>query len=355
MNESPVIEAAGLRKEYGSVRALDGLDLSVDHGEVHGFLGPNGAGKSTTIRILLGLTRASGGSVRLLDGDTWRDAASLHRRVASVPGDVSVWPNLSGGEAIDLLARLRGAARSDQVFQSERARLCRVFDFDPRKKGRAYSKGNWQKIALIAAFAIPAEVYILDEPTSGLDPLMEAAFREEIARVRSNGSAVLLSSHILSEVEQLCDRVSIIRSGRVVDHGTLQELRRLSASEVSFTVPSNGEPPTFRGLAGAQRLDQDRGRERFVVPTDEVPAILPELTRIGATDLQITPPTLESMFLHLYADDLSTGSNSGATRPGHFGSDPGRGANIDSAPGPAATGSDRRRRASRRHAADGAP
>ncbi|HWI30288.1 MAG TPA: ABC transporter ATP-binding protein, partial [Microbacterium sp.] len=229
-----VIHTAGLVKRYGHVRALDGLDLEVAEGQVHGFLGPNGAGKSTTIRILLGLARATAGEASVFGSQPWRDAVTLHRRIASVPGDVSVWPNLSGGEAIDFLSRLRGASRRDPAYRDEKARLMEAFQFDPRKKGRAYSKGNRQKVALIAAFAVPADLYILDEPTSGLDPLMEVMFRSEIARVRAAGATVLLSSHILSEVEQLCDRVSIIRAGRIVESGTLPELRHLTRTEVSF-------------------------------------------------------------------------------------------------------------------------
>jgi ABC-2 type transport system ATP-binding protein len=207
-----VITTESLRKQYGRAAALDGLDLEVAPGEIHGFLGPNGAGKSTTIRILLGLVRASAGRATVLGGDPWKDAARLHRRIASVPGDVSVWPNLSGGETIDLLARLRRGRDAERVaYRRERERLLEVFELDPRKKGRAYSKGNRQKVALVAAFAVPAELYILDEPTSGLDPLIELVFQRELARVRETGAAVLLSSHILSEVEQLCDRMSIIR------------------------------------------------------------------------------------------------------------------------------------------------
>src|SRR6266581_4774334 len=217
------IEVAGLVKNYGQTRALDGLDLTVAHGEVHGFLGPNGAGKSTTIRVLLGLLRADSGTARLLGGDPWREATTLHRRLAYVPGDVTLWPNLSGGEVIDLLGRLRGG-----LDAGRRAELLGRFELDPRKKGRAYSKGNRQKVALVAALASDAELLILDEPTSGLDPLMEEAFRECVAEERARGRTVLFSSHILSEVEALCDRVTIIRSGRTVETGTLAELRHLT-------------------------------------------------------------------------------------------------------------------------------
>src|ERR1700742_3467723 len=213
------IAVAGLVKTFGQTRALDGLDLSVNTGEVHGFLGPNGAGKSTTIRVLLGLLRADGGSVRLLGGDPWHDAVALHRRLAYVPGDVNLWPNLTGGEAIDLLGRLRGG-----LDPRRRAELLERFELDPTKKGRAYSKGNRQKVALVAALASDAELLVLDEPTSGLDPLKEATFQACIQDERSSGRTVLLSSHILSEVEALCDRVTIIRNGRTVESGTLADL-----------------------------------------------------------------------------------------------------------------------------------
>src|SRR5207302_6819111 len=200
---SAAISVSGLRKSFGRVRALDGLDLSVETGEVHGFLGPNGSGKSTTIRILLGLLRADGGSAEVLGGDPWRDVTSLHSRLAYVPGDVTLWPNLTGGEVIDLLGRLRGG-----LNPKRKADLLARFDLDPTKKGRSYSKGNRQKVALVAALSSDVELLLLDEPTSGLDPLMEAVFRDVVHEFRADGGTVLLSSHVLSEVEQLCDRVS---------------------------------------------------------------------------------------------------------------------------------------------------
>jgi ABC-2 type transport system ATP-binding protein len=221
------IEITGLEKSFGQARALDGLDLEVAGGEVHGFLGPNGAGKSTTIRVLLGLLRKDEGEVRLLGGDPWRDAADLHRRLAYVPGDVSLWPNLSGGETIDLLLRMRGVTGAPE----RRQELLERFQLDPTKRGRAYSKGNRQKVALVAAFAAPVELLLLDEPTSGLDPLMEQVFNECLAEHKGTGGAVLLSSHILCEVERLADRVTIIRGGRAVETGTLAELRHLKAAE----------------------------------------------------------------------------------------------------------------------------
>jgi ABC-2 type transport system ATP-binding protein len=221
--DATAISVSGLVKTFGPTRALDGLDLEVRTGEVHGFLGPNGAGKTTTLRVLLGLLRADAGTARLLGGDPWADATDLHRRLAYVPGDVTLWPSLSGGEVIDLLGRLRGG-----LDPKRRADLLDRFELDPRKKARTYSKGNRQKVALVAALAADVELLLLDEPTAGLDPLMEAAFREVVADERHGGRTVLLSSHILSEVEALCDRVSIIRAGRIVESGTLAELRHLT-------------------------------------------------------------------------------------------------------------------------------
>lgn len=293
---SAVIRTAGLVKRYGRVHALDGLDLEVEPGQIHGFLGPNGAGKSTTIRILLGLARAGGGEATVFDRDPWRDAVPLHRRIAYVPGDVSTWPNLSGGEAIDLLARLRGGGRDD-AYRAERARLVEAFQFDPRTKGRAYSKGNRQKVALIAAFAVPAELYVLDEPTSGLDPLMSVVFERELRRVRDAGATVLLSSHILSEVEQVCDRVSIIRAGRVVESGTLAELRHLTRTVVSFAAT---DAALLGSIPDAHDLQVADGRARFTIDSDRVATALPALARLDVQALRIEPPSLEELFLRHY-------------------------------------------------------
>jgi ABC-2 type transport system ATP-binding protein len=299
-----VIHTQGLVKRYGKVHALDGLDFTVEAGQIHGFLGPNGAGKTTTIRVLLGLARATAGEVTVLGADPWRDAVALHRRLASVPGDVSLWPNLSGGEAIDLLARLRGVPRRDAAFRAEKERLIHEFQLDPRKKSRAYSKGNRQKVALIAALAVPAELYVFDEPTSGLDPLMEVIFRDEIDRIRAAGSTVLLSSHILSEVEQLCDRVSIIRAGRIVESGTLAELRHLTRIEVSFDATSSPE-----GIPGAHDVTLSEGRARFTVDSDAVVGVLPLLAQRNVEGLRIEPPSLEELFLRHYGDDLTALEN----------------------------------------------
>ncbi|GAB2802942.1 ABC transporter ATP-binding protein [Actinoallomurus bryophytorum] len=292
------ISVSGLVKTFGRTRALDGLDLTVRAGEVHGFLGPNGAGKSTTIRILLGLLRADSGDVRLLDGDPWRDVATLHRRIAYVPGDVTLWPNLSGGEVIDLLGRLRGgqdAKRKDELLER--------FELDPRKKGRAYSKGNRQKVALIAALSSDAELLILDEPTSGLDPLMEEVFQSCVEDERDSGRTVLLSSHILSEVEALCDRVSIIRKGRTVETGSLADLRHLTRTSISVELanPPNG----LAALPGVHDAKVDGGRASFEVDNANLDEVLVHLTQSGVRSLTSRPPTLEQLFLRHYETDAA--------------------------------------------------
>jgi ABC-2 type transport system ATP-binding protein len=298
-----VIEVSRLVKDFGKFRALDGLDLSVRAGEVHGFLGPNGAGKSTTIRILLGMLRATDGTVRLLGGDPWADATELHRRLAYVPGDVNLWPQLTGGETIDLLGQLRG--RLDEV---RRARLVAMFDLDTTKKGRAYSKGNRQKVALVAALASDVELLILDEPTAGLDPLMEEVFRGLVDEERDRGRTVLLSSHILSEVEALCDRVSIIRSGRTVETGTLAELRRLTETYVDATLTR--PVPDLDALHGVRDLEVDGTRVRCLVPSQELGALLEVLGRAGIESLVSQPPTLEQLFLRHY-DTADTADTAG--------------------------------------------
>ncbi|MFI1888725.1 ABC transporter ATP-binding protein [Streptomyces jumonjinensis] len=287
------ISVAGLHKSFGRTHALDGLDLTVGTGEVHGFLGPNGAGKSTAIRILLGLLRADSGAARLLGGDPWRDAVELHRRVAYVPGDVTLWRNLSGGEVIDLYGRLRGG-----LDKARRARLIERFELDPAKKGRAYSKGNRQKVALVAAFASDVDLLILDEPTSGLDPLMEGVFQSCVTEERARGRTVLLSSHILSEVETLCDRVSIIRQGRTVETGSLAELRHLTRTSVTaeLAAPPNG----LARLPGVHDVAVQGTRVALQVDTDGLDAVLRALTESGVRSLTCTPPTLEELFLRHY-------------------------------------------------------
>jgi ABC-2 type transport system ATP-binding protein len=292
------ISVSGLRKRFGRTQALDGLDLQVRTGEVHGFLGPNGAGKTTTVRILLGLLRADAGEARLLGGDPWREPTELHKRLAYVPGDVTLWPNLTGGEVIDMLGRMRGG-----LNRQRRAELLERFDLDPRKKGRAYSKGNKQKVGLVAALASDVELLILDEPTVGLDPLMEEVFQQCINEERARGRTVLLSSHILAEVEALCDRVTIIRLGRTAETGTLAEMRHLTRT--SLTADLAAEPDGLRSLPGVHDLQVDGTRVRCEVDTDRLDLVLRQLTSVGVRSLVSQPPTLEELFLRHYQDDLA--------------------------------------------------
>ncbi|MCB0908472.1 MAG: ABC transporter ATP-binding protein [Nocardioidaceae bacterium] len=289
-----VVETRGLVKRFGNVVALDGLDLTVAAGEVHGFLGPNGAGKSTTIRSLLGLLRTQGGEARVFGLDPWSDAVEIHRRVAYVPGDVSLWPNLSGGETIDLLLRMRKVAADP----ARRRELLERFELDPTKKGRAYSKGNRQKVALVAAFAAPADLLILDEPTSGLDPLMEQVFNQCLAEHKAGGATVLLSSHILSEVELLADRVTIIREGRAVETGSLADLRHLRRNRVHAEI--TGGLPDLAGLAGVHDLALTDHTVTCTVDPEGLVPLLMALTGAGVRSLTSTPPTLEELFLDLY-------------------------------------------------------
>ncbi|WP_055621245.1 ABC transporter ATP-binding protein [Streptomyces sp. JHA19] len=293
---NPAIEVSGLHKSFGKTHALDGLDLDVETGEVHGFLGPNGAGKSTTIRVLLGLLRADSGGARVLGRDPWTDAVEVHRRIAYVPGDVTLWRNLSGGEVIDLYGRLRGGLDSRR-----RADLIERFELDPTKKGRTYSKGNRQKVALVAAFASDVDLLILDEPTSGLDPLMEEVFQRCVEEERDRGRTILLSSHILSEVEELCDRVSIIRKGRTVESGSLADLRHLTRTSV--TADLAGPPNGLSHLPGVHGLDVQGHRVRLQVDTDKLDAVLRSLSESGVRSLTSTPPTLEELFLRHYQAD----------------------------------------------------
>jgi ABC-2 type transport system ATP-binding protein len=296
-----VIEATGLIKKFGATTALDGLDLTVHEGEVHGFLGPNGAGKSTTIRVLLGLLRSDGGTVTLLGRDPWRDATELHRQLAYVPGDVVLWPNLTGGEVIDLLGRLRGG-----LDAGKRDKLLEAFELDPTKKGRSYSKGNRQKVALVAALASDVPLLVLDEPTSGLDPLMERVFQEHLKQVRAEGRTVLLSSHILSEVEAAADRVSIVRAGRIVDAGTLADLRHLTRSSIVATLARPVSPAEAATWPGVESAGEDRERLTLSVETSAVGDVLQRLGTHGIEALTCQPPTLEELFLSQYSDDLSS-------------------------------------------------
>jgi ABC-2 type transport system ATP-binding protein len=295
-----VIHIKDLEKRFGTVVALDGLDLSVTQGEVHGLLGPNGAGKTTTLRILLGLLRANSGTVEMLDGDPWADAVELHRRLAYVPGDVELWPNLTGGEAIDLLGRLRGG-----LNQTRRDELVERFDLDPTKKGRTYSKGNRQKVAIVAALASDAELLLLDEPTAGLDPLMEVVFQDVIQQMRREGRTVFLSSHILAQVEKLADRISIIRQGKVVQTGTLTEMRHLTRTTIDAhtATPVTG----LETLKGIHDLDASDGRVRFAVDGEHLDAAVKHLGQYGLRALTSHPPTLEELMLRHYGDEVASG------------------------------------------------
>jgi ABC-2 type transport system ATP-binding protein len=292
------ITIRGLRKAFGKTVALDALDLEVATGDVHGFVGPNGSGKSTTIRVLLGLLHADAGEVVLLGGDPWHDTVALHRRLAYVPGEVSLWPQLSGGEAIDLLGRLRGGF--DPARKQE---LLARFELDPTKTGRSYSKGNRQKVALVAALASDVELLILDEPTSGLDPLMESVFQQCIEEAKAAGRTVLLSSHILSEVEALCDRVSILRQGRVVQRGTLDELRRVTRTNVVATL--DRMPADIEGWPGVHAPLIHANRVRCDVETPALTEFMGRLSACGIISLVTQPPTLEDLFLREYSDDPS--------------------------------------------------
>ena len=293
------LELQDVVKTFGSVQALDGLDLRVETGEVHGFLGPNGAGKSTTIRVLLGLLKVDSGSATMLGGDPWRQAAELHRHIAYVPGDVTLWPQLTGGEVIDVLGRMRGG-----LDENRRAEMLERFELDPRKKARTYSKGNRQKVALVAALASRARLYLFDEPTSGLDPLMEAQFQEAVLDLKREGATVLLSSHILAEAETLSDRISIIRAGRVVQSGTLAELRHLTRTRIvaETTTPASGLADV-RGVHDPQLVD---GRITFDVDSDHLDEAVRALAPLGVRSLTAHPPTLEELFLRHYGDQVSS-------------------------------------------------
>ncbi|GAA4777595.1 ABC transporter ATP-binding protein [Citricoccus nitrophenolicus] len=306
------IEARDLVKTFGTTRALDGFNLSVPTGQVAGFLGPNGAGKSTAIRVFLGMLRADSGTARVLGQDAWADQVDIHRRLAYVPGDTSLWPNLTGGEAIDVLARLGGPGRGRHGSggRSRRDELLERFELDPTKKARTYSKGNRQKVALIAALASDAELFVFDEPTSGLDPLMEAVFTDEVRALRESGRTVLLSSHILAEVEKLCDTVTIIRSGQAVESGTLAEMRHLTRSTVSATLeqgPDGGPagPVATSGwaeLEGVHDLAVEGRRLRFDVDNHRMTEVIGMLARSGVENLTIAPPSLEDLFMRHYGD-----------------------------------------------------
>ena len=303
---SAVIDIADLRKHFGRVKALDGLDLTVNEGEIHGFLGPNGAGKSTTIRILLGILLATSGHVRLLGRDPWRDAVDLHREIAYVPGDVTLWPSLTGGETIDLLGRMRGGfdnKRRDELIQR--------FDLDPKKKARTYSTGNRQKVSLISAFSSYARLLLLDEPSAGLDPLMDHVFRECVTEARDRGVTIFLSSHILAETEALCERVTIIRAGITVESGTLESMRHLSRTSIKAELV--GDPGDLSGIEGVEDVTFDGKTLRAQVDPDSLGELIRVLGDAGVRTLVSQPPTLEELFLRHYKVDGALPATDSAT------------------------------------------
>lgn len=288
-----LVEVKGLQKNFGQFQALKDVSFEVNAGEVLGYIGPNGAGKSTTIRILLGIIRATQGKVQIFGKDVWQDSIEIHKKIAYVPGDVYLWPNLSGGETIDLFLKLHGASN-----QEKRDQLIKKFDLNPKKKVRSYSKGNRQKIALIAALATEAELYIFDEPTSGLDPLMEAVFQEEVKALKAAGKAIILSSHILSEVEKLADRVAVIRKGEIVETGTLDDLRHLTRYQ--YKVETEQETVGLKELSSVHDLQIKENEATFQADSDEIDEILKTLLLYGVKKLEATPPTLEDLFMRHY-------------------------------------------------------
>lgn len=290
-----VLKTTDLVKQFGKFTALDGVNIEVNKGEIYGFIGPNGAGKSTTIRVLLGMLKPTSGKAEIFGKDAWRDAVEIHKRVAYVPGDVNLWPNLTGGEVIDLFMKMNG---SDN--QKKREELIDKFDFDPTKKCRAYSKGNRQKVALISAFASNADLYILDEPTSGLDPLMERIFQDCVLEARDEGKSVLLSSHILSEVEKLCEKVGIIQKGKIIESGTLDEMRHLTRT--NFTIQTKEAISGLTELKGIYNIVEDNAELHFQVDTEEVDTIIRHISQFGIVKLESAPPTLEDLFLRHYED-----------------------------------------------------
>lgn len=288
-----MLRTVNLTKKFGSFTALDGVNMEVYEGEVYGFIGPNGAGKSTTIRILLGILKATKGKAEIFGKDAWKDAVEIHRRIAYVPGDVNLWPNLTGGEVIDLFMKMNGSTNREK-----RNKYIEMFDFDPTKKCRTYSKGNRQKVALIAAFASDAELFIFDEPTSGLDPLMENIFQQCVLEEKNEGKSILLSSHILSEVEKLCDRVGIIRQGKIIETGTLDELRHLTRT--NLTIQTKEKITSLKTLKGVHNVEEKDGTLTFQVDTEEMDAVIRYISQFGVIKLESAPPTLEDLFLRHY-------------------------------------------------------
>lgn len=299
-----LLKVTNLTKKFGKFTALDGVNIDVNEGEVYGFIGPNGAGKSTTIRVLLGILKATEGEARVFGKDAWADAVEIHKRIAYVPGDVNLWPNLTGGEVIDLFVKLRGGNN-----KSKREELIKKFDLDPTKKCRTYSKGNRQKVALVAAFSSEADLYILDEPTSGLDPLMEQVFQECVMDIKKEGKSVLLSSHILSEVEKLCDRVGIIRQGKIIETGSLSELRHLTRT--NLLVETKQPITSLNELKGVHEIKEKDEAVSFQVDSEELDAVIKHVSQFGVVKLESAPPTLEDLFMRHYEGDGQTETGAG--------------------------------------------
>ncbi|MEO1771927.1 ABC-2 type transport system ATP-binding protein [Enterococcus sp. 665A] len=296
--KQPVMKLNNVKKHFGKFEALRNVSFTLNQGEVLGFIGPNGAGKSTTIRILLGMLKASDGQAQLFEQDVWHDAVAIHRQVAYVPGDVSLWPNLTGGEIIDLLLEL-----NQQTRNQETERLIEVFQLDTSKKARNYSKGNRQKVALIAALSQSAELYIFDEPTSGLDPLNEQTFQREVLRLKQEGKSVLLSSHILSEVEKMCDQIAIIREGEIIEQGSLKELRHLTRLELTVeTKKPLGELAKQPAVYDLKFTNESQTKAEFTLDQEQLPELMVWLSQQGIVSIVSTPPTLEDLFLHYYGE-----------------------------------------------------
>jgi len=287
------LEAVKMSKKFGKFTALNGIDLKVSEGEVFGYIGPNGAGKTTTIRVLLGILQASGGSAKVFGMDAWKDAVEIHKRIAYVPGDVNLWPNLTGGEVVDLFVSLRG--KHDKARREE---LLKEFDLDPSKKCRTYSKGNRQKVALVAALASDADLYILDEPTSGLDPLMEQVFQKYVLELKNKGKGIFLSSHIMSEVEKLCDRIAIIKEGTIVETGTLDEMRHLT--RMSMTIQTETPIEGLAQVKGVHEIMEHQGGLTFQVDSDNISGVVSYIGKFGVKKLESAPPTLEDLFMRHY-------------------------------------------------------
>lgn len=288
-----IVKVTGLKKNFGKFQALKDVNLTVNSGEVVGFIGPNGAGKSTTIRTILGIIKKDGGSATVFGKDVWKDSIEIHKELAYVPGDVALWGNLTGGEIIDLFMKLHGGGDP-----AKRDALIQKFELDPKKKAKSYSKGNRQKVGLIAALSVEAQLYILDEPTSGLDPLMEAVFQDEIAKIKAAGKSILLSSHILSEVERLADRVVIIREGKVVESGTLDEMRHLTRSTV--TAVTEGDVSQLQTLAGVHDFKLSRGEATFAIDHEALNDVLTKAAQLKVKKFEVVPPTLEDIFIRHY-------------------------------------------------------